>query len=386
MYSIINVNLRFYMNEREIAEIRRRMRPEKNNIGRIRGCYVNDNHSIISEFNQNFGLISSDESEEVLSHLRKIFSGSIGRNLIDISFSNQQVLDSDEHKLLSSLRSSSLSDDDAVRAFFEKAVSSLEIAGSYMILLANDKYDVFTHSEDGESDDSSELFSYILCAVCPIKCSKPTLGYSLSENKFKNILRDSMISAPALGFMFPSFESRSANIYQALFYTQDISLSHEEFSKQIFNTDMPKPAAEQAENIANILGNTVAEECSIELVQSLQGQLIELATDHKNNKEDEPLMLSASDVNTLLRFGGVNEETVSIVSDKIKEEFGENAAIAPSNIIDMKKFEVKTEDVTVRIKPEFSDLVSTRIIDGTKYILIRADNDAEVNGVKITIN
>ena len=74
------------------------------------------------------------------------------------------------------------------------------------------------------------------------------------------------------------------------------------------------------------------------------------------------------------------------MSDKSKEEFGENAAIAPSNIIDMKKFEVKTEEVTVRIKPEFSDLVSTRIIDGTKYILIRADNDAEVNGVKITIN
>ena len=73
MYSIINVNLRFYMNEREIAEIRRRMRPEKNNIGRIRGCYVNDNHNIISEFNQNFGLISSNESEEVLSISERFF-------------------------------------------------------------------------------------------------------------------------------------------------------------------------------------------------------------------------------------------------------------------------------------------------------------------------
>ena len=82
------------MNERNIAEIRRRMRPEKNNIGRIRGCYVNDNHIIISEIDQLFGLVSANESEEILSHLRKTLSGSIGRNLIDISFSNQQVLDS----------------------------------------------------------------------------------------------------------------------------------------------------------------------------------------------------------------------------------------------------------------------------------------------------
>ena len=76
------------MNDREIAEIRRRLRPEKNNIGHIRGCYVNENKSIISEFNQMLGLISTDESEEILSHLRKILSGSIGRNIIDISFSN----------------------------------------------------------------------------------------------------------------------------------------------------------------------------------------------------------------------------------------------------------------------------------------------------------
>ena len=30
------------MNEKEIGEIRRRFRPDKNNISRIRGCYVNE--------------------------------------------------------------------------------------------------------------------------------------------------------------------------------------------------------------------------------------------------------------------------------------------------------------------------------------------------------
>lgn len=374
------------MNERNIAEIRRRMRPDKHNIGRIRGCYVNDNHNIISEFNQSFGMISTDEAEEVLSHVRKTLSGSIGRNLIDISFSNQQVLDSDEHRLLMNLRNSSLADDDAVKAFYEKVISSVEIEGSYFIFLANDKYDIFSYNENGEKNDSTETFSYIICAICPIKNSKPSLGYSLNESKFKNVIRDTVIAAPELGFMFPAFESNGANIYEALFYTRDISLSHEGFITTLFKSDIPRPASEQVESIANILNGTVTDSCGIELIQSIQAQLIELTADHKANKEDEPLMLSSKDMNTLLRFGGVKEEAINNFSEKFEEDFGPTVAIPPENIMNIKKFEVKTPEVTVKVSPECSELIQTRIIDGTKYLLIRADGDVEVNGIKININ
>jgi len=302
------------MNDREIAEIRRRMRPDKNSIGRIRGCYVNDNHTIISEFDQMLGLISSNEAEEILSHLRKTLSGAIGRNLIDISFSNQQVLEGEEHKLLSSLRSSSLGDNDAIEAFFKKAIDTVDIEGSYFILLANDKYDIFTYDANGEKNESPEVFSYILCAICPIKQAKPSLAYSISESKFKNIVRDSLISAPEIGFMFPTFDSRTANIYNALFYTRDVSISHEEFVRAAFSTDTPKPATEQAESIASILNDAVKEECSLELIQAVQAQLIEITADHKANKEDEPLLLSAKDVGTILRSGGVEEEVLTAKS------------------------------------------------------------------------
>ena len=36
------------MNEKEIAEIRRRFRPDKSNITHIRGCYVNDKREIVT--------------------------------------------------------------------------------------------------------------------------------------------------------------------------------------------------------------------------------------------------------------------------------------------------------------------------------------------------
>ena len=40
----------------------------------------------------------------------------------------------------------------------------------------------------------------------------------------------------------------------------------------------------------------------------------------------------------------------------------------------------------IRVDPERSDLIETRIIDGVKYILICADSDVEVNGVSIHIH
>ena len=374
------------MNEREIAEIRRRIRPEKNNIGRIRGCYVNENRSIISEFDQTLGLISNEEAEELLSLLRKTLSGSLGRNLIDVAFSNAQVLDSEEHKLLTTLRNTSLSDDDAVKEFYQKSIETVDIEGSYFILLANDKYDVISYDANGDRSDSNEVFSYILCAICPVKSAKPTLGYSLSESRFKNFVRDSLLSAPEIGFMFPAFDAKAANIYNALLYTKDVSASHEAFVEKIFRSDIPKPATEQTEGIAAIINNTVAENCSIELIQAVQAQLIELTQDHKANKEDEPLTLSAKDMGTLLRFGGVNEESIQSFSEQFEEDFGATAEITPANIIDIKKFEVKTPEVTVKVKPECSEMIQTRIIDGTKYLLIRADGDVEVNGIRININ
>ena len=42
--------------------------------------------------------------------------------------------------------------------------------------------------------------------------------------------------------------------------------------------------------------------------------------------------------------------------------------------------------MTIKVNPERSDLVETRIINGVKYILIRANDGVEVNGVPIHIS
>ena len=79
------------MNQKEINELRRRFRPEKSTISRVYGCYVNSSKEIVSDLDESLGMMPQEESEKYLSLLKKGLSGSLGKNLIDIVFSTQQV-------------------------------------------------------------------------------------------------------------------------------------------------------------------------------------------------------------------------------------------------------------------------------------------------------
>jgi len=67
------------------------------------------------------------------------------------------------------------------------------------------------------------------------------------------------------------------------------------------------------------------------------------------------------------------------------ETFGFESDLHPENIIDKKHFEIKLPDVSIKVAPDRTDLIETRVIAGVKYILINADEDVEVNGVRIHI-
>ena len=82
---------------------------------------------------------------------------------------------------------------------------------------------------------------------------------------------------------------------------------------------------------------------------------------------------------------GMSAERAGSFAEKCGEEFGKDAELTPMNIIDAKHFEVCTPEVTVKVDPKYSALISTRVIDGRRYILIPADGGVEVNGISVTI-
>ena len=273
------------MNQNELKEIRRRFRPDKDNISRIYGCYVNAAKEIVTRIDMSLGLMDQEETEMYYKILKKSLSGTLGRNLIDIEFSTAQVENSDEHRLLQALRTSHLSDESMRELMYQRIIETLDFGDeSYVILMASDSYDVpFKGGDDEVFDEgSSEVFDYFICCVCPVKDAKAALRYESEERTFRGASTGHVLGAPEIGFMFPAFDDRCANIYNLLYYSRNISEIHDEFIRGIFNVaDIPMSAGAQKDAFGGSLSAALGTDCSLEVIQAVHEDIREKLAFHK---------------------------------------------------------------------------------------------------------
>ena len=375
------------MNTKEIGEIRRRQRRDRSNMTAIYGCYVNENKEIITEFQQSIGMMPENEAEKYFAVLRRTLGGTLGKNLIDITFQTAQVASSEEHKLLMDLRQSKLADDEKRQAFYKKAIENLSFDTGYLILLGCDSYDVPFKGSDGEtfSDNSENVYTYLLCAVCPVKQTKANLHYVPEEKQFHDGNMANIVSAPELGFLFPAFDDRATNIYNALYFCKSAKENYQSFVDAVFNAPVPKPAFEQKQSFEALLTRALEDECTLDVVQTVHDEICQQIELHKESKLPDALMISKEQVKETLLSCGVSEQHLAKFSVDYDEAFGFEADLHPKNVIDHRKIELKTPDVIIKVAPDRSDLIETRIIGGVKYILINAEEEVTVNGVSIHI-
>ncbi len=372
------------MTQKEINELKRRFKPEKSGISHIYGCYVNTKGEIVSYIDEALGRMPLDESEKYLGLLKKALSGTLGRNLIDIVFSTEQVADSDEHRLLSALRESELKNGDVRQTFYDTVIDKLDMGDSnYLILLAFDAYDVPRKSRDGQDQDSDTVFTYIVCCVCPVKNGKPELGFFPGENEFHSFAAGQVVSAPELGFLFPAFDDRAANIYNALYYAKKPDNLHQEFIDAVFHIEPPMSAAEQKETFEGLLTDILEEQGGLEVVQSVHERLRGKLEDNKDSAD--PAGVTAGELGDILQECGVDEKRLEAFQAGCAEKFGEHAVLSPGNLIDSGRFEVRTADASISVNPEYSFLVETRVIDGKTYLLIPAGDSIEINGMTVRL-
>lgn len=374
------------MNEKETGEIRRRIKLGKCAVNYIYGCFVNEKKEVVSSFRQSLGLMDNDDADNLLSIIRKTLSGTLGKNLIDLPYKNQQVVDSDEHRLMSALRTQAPESEEAINIFFNATASTLAMGNNYLILLIQDSYDVPQYgSDESRIEDSSSVYNYCLCAVCPVKQSKQALGFVAHENAFKTLAANQLISPPEIGFLFPTFDDRTANIYDILYYTKNTTDNHPEFIENILRTEVPMPAEEQKEVFNSIIEETLCEDCNLEVAVNVRDVLCEQIEEHRQQKDEDPPVITKRSVSNILTNCGVSDERVKSFEDKFDESFGENAELSPQNFVNTKELSVSTPDVSIKINSDRSDLLETRVIDGKKYIMIRAESNVEVNGITVKI-
>ena len=131
---------------------------------------------------------------------------------------------------------------------------------------------------------------------------------------------------------------------------------------------------------------SLGDECSLDVVQTVHEQISQRIELHKESKVPEPLLVGKEEVRQALTECGVSDEHLAKFSVDFEQAFGVDAQLHPKNIIESSRMELKLPDVSIKVAKDRMDLIETRVIDGTKYILINAEENVEVNGVSIHIN
>ena len=370
------------MNQKELNEIRRRFKPDRSAINKIYGCYVNSNKEIISYIDASMALMSQEEQEMYLGLVKKALSGALGRNLLNIEFSTAQVAGSDEHRLLQTIRQNSR------ETLYRRIIDAMDMGETnYLILLAADTYDVPYKGRDDEtfSDGSDTVYKYFVCSICPVKAPTLELKYSNEDSGFHSASTGHIALTPELGFLFPAFDDRAANIYNALFYSKNAAEIHREVIDAVFRIEPPMSAEEQKNVFSTALGDTLQKDCSYDVVQSVHEQLRQRIAEHKESKDPELLALTVREMGDVLTNSGVPAEKVEAFQQECRRQYGEDAALNPKNIIGSGKFQITTPEVKIAVAPEYSHMIEARVIDGRRYILIPADEGVEINGIGVII-
>ena len=378
------------MIKNEFAELRRRWKNEYNAVSTVYGYYINANKDIISTFDTSLGLMEPSEVEVYLNVLKKTISGTIGKNLIDIPFSMDQVSGSEEHELLMKLKDSQLKDEDARMALVEKIIPNVSFdEDNFLILMAADAYDLAYRDSNLEdmSEGGSEVYKYFICCVCPVKPSKLKLQYDNEDGSFHSTATGQVAATPELGFMFPAFDDRTTNIYNAVFYTKKPAFVYQEVIQQVFNLEkLPMSAPKQKDEFQSVVAETLEDECSFQVIRKLNESIRDKIENHKIEKIPENLEMTIGQIGDILTSSGASDDKVSAFTQECENRFGKFAVLQPANIIEPKKFNVETPEIKITVAPENSHLLRTGTIGGSRYILVPAGEGVEINGLHVSVD
>ena len=416
------------MTKKDILELKRRLKKEACTITRLTGCYVDGDKNEIVKLNETFLNLEDDEFDKYLDIAKKVLSGTLGNNLLELEFPMDEEFSGGRQQFFMGLKASALENEDMLDRFYEQVIEKYDYVGNYLILLFHDRYDVMTKTNDNLAlDESEEVYEYLLCAICPVTLSKPGLGYREDENRIGPRIRDWIVGVPETGFLFPAFTDRSSDIHAALFYTRNTKEPHVEFMEQILGCNSKRTATEKKISFNAMMDHALQREPGEDntLLMEFQENL-NLFVEEKNamrEKTDEPHLLTGSELNTLILDSGIEEQTAEAITKSYTEEFGDMPPEA-EQLLDTKALEanapkkrerelvqqvttlteqlehnnfgpitdteppaVKTYDVILRVKPEKATQIHTQLVNGQKCLVIPMEEDecATINGVHTTV-
>ena len=427
------------MKKKDILELKKRFTKNKCTFTKMCGCYINGEKNTLLKFRETFLNLEEDDYFKYLEIAKKVLSGTLGNNILELNFPLNEDLINERQLSLMQLKKSGLKDDILLDDFYQLIIDNYDYTGNFLILVFHDAYDIITKTKDNAKlDESEEVYEYILCAICPVELSKAGLRYFEEENSIKSRVRDWVVEAPVHGFVFPAFIDRTTDVNSVIYYTKNAKDTHPELMENVLGCNSKQTATEQKEEFNNIINSALgADEKKsnhffMEIQESLNNKIEEHNTIHEDS--EEPIFLTNDVIQDILVESGLPEEISTKIEKSYTESFGDTPPAAEI-LLDNKALAVKAQkkkeemlerqvkilenklervqqnfladaeaateeiselnndldndaatpnyDVILKVNPEKVPQIKSEIIDGKKCIIIPLDENeqAKVNGI-----
>ncbi|MCM0650215.1 DUF4317 domain-containing protein [Clostridium swellfunianum] len=336
------------MRKKDILELNKRLKKDHCTFTKMCGCYVNGEKHIILKFRETFLNLEEEEYFKYLEIAKKVLSGTIGNNILELNFPLNEELINESQISLMQLKSSQLKDDALLDSFYKAIIDNYNFTGNFLIVVFHDAYDIITKTTDNSKiDESEEVYEYVLCAICPVSLSEPGLRYFEEENKIKARIRDWVVEAPSNGFIFPAFIDRSTDVNSIMYYTKNPKDTHPELMENALGCYSRQTAAIQKETFESIIKDSLgadeamADKTFMEIQESLNIMIEEYNSTYEDT-DCEPITLTKKVVQNLLIESGVPEEVTVKIEESYVENFGDDFPLAES-LIDSKALKANAQ-------------------------------------------
>ena len=368
------------ISKRDVLELRRRLTKKSCSFDNLCGCYVNGEKQILLRFNQSFTDLIEDEMFKYLDIAKKALSGTLGNNLLELSFARDEKA-TEKQQFLWLLKASKLKNSDLLESFYKEVIKNCDISGNYLILLFHDIYDVISRTKDrAKLDESEEVYEYIICAICPVELSEAGLSYNEQAQKIGICQRDWIVKMPEIGFLYPAFADASSDSNSIMYYMKNAKDTHPDFIEKALNCTLIRTATEQKAAFESVVKEVFgsddekAQDVFMQIQRNLNGYLEtqeEAVSDEKLTEEVISDLIADVDVSDKIR---------EQIENAYKKEFSEQPPTAKQlldtklvAIADQRAQTKALQNKVIELQDELSKQAQTEVIEQTSDMQILLD-------------
>jgi len=376
------------MNKKEINEIKKNLDKDSGffTINHVVTACVDAEKKIKCMTNQMNNLIAEDESELIVAYLKKILSGSIGKNLLEYHFPNDAYLEGGAQLFMNEVLRSKLTDEELVQKYIDRIIEKMEYLSTYTIFTAHCTYAVKNKNKNLDDDiggDSDTNYNFIITAICPVNLRIDGLIYDEQANSIaKKETADRIVDPPTDGFLFPLFSDRQSDINGVLYYTKNAKKPNSSIVEELLGCEYSMSGVSEKATFHAIMNNVCGDELDLKVINTVNSKIQDIID--RNAHETEIPTVNSKDISNILWESGISQQKLEHLPKVYETALGEKE-LTCANLVD-KKTVLTVPGVTVNISKDGMERVHTQTVGGKKCLVIELDEDKmSVNGLETTL-